>query len=587
MFSGPMFRREYHAAARRRRSFLVRTFVAIVLGIATLLIGLVVFTARSPGGGMTATGRLMFSCRAVFIATICIELLLLMFFVPDYVGGAISEEREKDTLPMLLLTRLTPIEIVVTKTVARWFPAINLVLVGLPFLAASAWIAGLELEMVLALLVLFSSAGFMAILAILSSALLGQAGSARAQALAWNFGWLLGPPLLSIMPVRTGTIWGDLLAELKSLCMLVAPSSPLSLLTDRAWFYRPQVISLGERIALMIGLQAMFGLLMLGLATGRLQAREKNPNWLDPTRGHRPPCGDDPIFWREFELPIRRGGGSPVFTRLRYVWILIRAMMINLLVLAATLLALAVPIGILVATIHFGLAAFRELLRSGSGPNGLFDDRMNFNMFMRSATGLLALFPALNLASLVAGRITTERDKKTRDAILTTPLDGGEILRSKALAAIHNIWQAAWPLPILWALGLACGVVLPLGVALAALDLLLLVWVTIALGLYVSILPGPTSVASSRAALSTLVFFALHTPLLWAVLVSPRELSEFASWDVRLRWGLVLSGLAVPVLTGTLAWFLTRRTIDRFDEWVGRPCAARMGEREANASPTH
>ena len=67
-----------------------------------------------------------------------------------------------------------------------------------------------------------------------------------------------------------------------------------------------------------------------------------------------------------------------------------------------------------------------------------------------------------------------------------------------------------------------------------------------------------------------LAFFLFHTPLLWAALVSPRELTEFASWDVRLRWGPVLTALAIPILTGTVAWLLTRRTLERFDELVGR-----------------
>ena len=115
--------------------------------------------------------------------------------------------------------------------------------------------------------------------------------------------------------------------------------------------------------------------------------------------------------------------------------------------------------------------------------------------------------------------------------------------------------------------------VLPLGVALAAADLLLVIWASLALGLYLAIRPGTTNAASSRSALSMLAFFVFHTPLLAAALVSPRELAVFASWDVRLRWGLLLAGLAVPIVTGTVAWFLTRRTLERFDEWVGRPIA--------------
>jgi hypothetical protein len=170
----------------------------------------------------------------------------------------------------------------------------------------------------LALAGLLSSSAFMAALAIMASAGREQAGTARALAMTWIFGWLLGPPILTIVPAGSGTLWSDLLVELKGLCALVAPSSPLSLLTDRSWFVAPSAGNLGERIALMTGLQVLFGLVALGSAASQLKARETNPNWTDPTRGYRTPCGDDPIYWREYELPMRRGGSHPIVLQLRY-----------------------------------------------------------------------------------------------------------------------------------------------------------------------------------------------------------------------------------------------------------------------------
>jgi hypothetical protein len=72
----------------------------------------------------------------------------------------------------------------------------------------------------------------------------------------------------------------------------------------------------------------------------------------------------------------------------------------------------------------------------------------------------------------------------------------------------------------------------------------------------------------------SLTYFALHTPFLFFALASPRELSIYAATiGTRLWWGLVLAGLAVPVVTGLVARRLTRRTFGRFDEWVGRPIA--------------
>jgi|GEM_PF-3195109 len=568
MFSGPMFRWEYQTAIRRRRPFLFRTFLTLVLSTLTVLVGLGVLATNLPGGGrvMDVTRLTLFG-RVLLGVTSGIELLLLTFFVPAFVAGSIAEERERDTLPLLLLTRLTPIEIVLTKMVARWLPATHLILIGLPVMA----VAGLVYEGLLALLVLFSSSAFMAALAILASAQREKGGTARPQAIAWIFGWLTGPPLMTVIPTRTGTLWGDVLTELKALCRLVAPSSPVSLATDLRWLLRPPVVSLEERVALMIGLQMLFGLLILGFAASQLKARERNPNWTDPTRGYRPRCGDDPIYWREFELPLRKGGGSVLVVRLRYVMIIIQAILINALALFTTLLALAVPLGLLVATFHFGLAAFRELWWYGYGLKGPFESRSHFSMLVQMGTGILALFPAINSMSYITERITSERERKTWDVFLTTPLSSREILWSKAHVALSGLWYSAWPLLILWALGLACGALQPLGVAAAAIELLLIVWIAVVLGLYWGIRPVPTSTIASQSAVSALLFFVFHTPLLWALLGSPRQFAEFATWDPLLRWGLVLAGLTVPILTGAAACFLTRQTIDRFDEWVGRP----------------
>ena len=568
MFSGPMFRHEYRSATRKRRPFLLRITFAAVLGLIALMIGLVLYSSRS---GDSPQVKTIYFGRALFIATVCLEVLFLTFFVSAYVGTSIAEEREKDTLGMLLLTRLRPSEIVATKAVARWLPAVNLTLAGLPALVAAAWLSGLEVEAGLAMTVLLSTSAFMASLAILASARREQAATARAQALAWTFGWLLGPPFLSILPVASGSLWGDLLLEVKRLCILVAPSSPLSLATDTAWFHRPEAVSLEGRVALMVGLQAAFGLLAVGLAAAGLQPRERNPNWLDPTRGFRPRCGDDPIFWREYELPIRKGSGSLLALRLRLVWILVRAILMNLLGLLAALLTVAVPIGLVVATLYYGLAAFRELADVGRG--GPFVERERFNLLIRAATGLLGFLPSIFQPSAIAGRITTERDKKTWEAFLMTPLEAREILRSKARVVLHGVAQAAWPLLVLWALGIACGVVTPIGVALTAVDLALVLWAGTALGLYLGFRPGTTSSANNWAAMAMLAALLAHAPLLGALLASPPQLAAAATWGIGLRRGLALAGLAVAAGTALFAWFLTRRTIARFDEWAGRPIA--------------
>ncbi len=143
--------------------------------------------------------------------------------------------------------------------------------------------------------------------------------------------------------------------------------------------------------------------------------------------------------------------------RLRYLLIVIKAVLINIAALVGALLVLAIPIGLAAATMYYGFGAFEELRHYGYGPDGPFVERSRFNILVRAATGMLALLPSMIQTSLVGTRITVERDKKTWDTFLTTPLSATEILWSKSRVALTNL-KAGWPLLIIWVLGLACGV---------------------------------------------------------------------------------------------------------------------------------
>lgn len=564
MFSAPMFRRERRVASGRSRPFLFRTVLTVVLGLVALLIGAFVYSARSSDSTET---RLLYFGRAMFIATLAVEFLFMLFFVPSKVARAIAEEREKGTFSQLLLTRLTPSEIVLIKVFGRWLPTTDLILISVPFLVIAAWAAALEAEAFLALLVLLSGSAFMASLSILASSRQETVVSARGQASFWCFAWLIGLPLLTLIPVSSGTLWGDLLVELKRLCSLLAPSSPLSLATDPGWYHRTNAIGLVARVAILLGLQAIFGLLAILLAARSLEAREPHPNWLDPTKGHRPSCSDDPIFWREYELPSRKGAGPLLFIQLRYVWILIRVISINLLSLFGAILTAGLPIGVFVGAIYYGQAAFRESWENSPSHAA----RENFHMLILVGTGLLAALPVMVNAALVGARIQSEVDKKTWEDLLTTPLTASEIIHSKAKAALYVLWRSAVPLPFLWAAGIACGVVTVPGVILAAIDLGLAAWASVAAGLIFTIKPGSTNSATNKTSLTMLAYMVFHAPLLWAALASPSELAWFGSLGTPLRWAVILAGLAIPTLTGYFAWFLTRRVTTKFDEWVGRP----------------
>jgi hypothetical protein len=177
----------------------------------------------------------------------------------------------------------------------------------------------------------------------------------------------------------------------------------------------------------------------------------------------------------------------------------------------------------------------------------------------------------------VAGRITIERDKKTWEPLLTTPMTGREILASKMRVIARSVWDAGrWLLP-LWLLGIVCGALHPIGVVAAAAGLVLGTWLALAHGSRLAVRPGATTpTANSSAALWSMALMIVGGLTIIAPLTSGRELAAMSAYDPRLPW-LAAAVLAATLLaTAALARRITRGCFDRFDEWVGRPHRAAM-----------
>ena len=574
MLPGPIFRRELKAAARPRSLLMMRT----VLGL--LLAGVLLLAVVGPRGweglktDVHEPQALWTFGSLVFIAVFAVELVFAMSMTVTMVSPAVAEEREKDTLPLLLLTRLSRIEIILTKLFGRVGPSLSVVLVGLPPAAGCAWCAGVPALVLLEAIVMASSTvivvgGF----SILASARRDRVGTARAQAMAWAFIWFLMIPLCSIIPFKSGTVWGALAVELKRLCGWIAPSSPLSLATHYAWIHDRTGDAFHAQVAIMVALQvAMIMLAILGAASG-LRLRERHAFSWDPYCGFRPPVGDDPLFWRKYTLPYRGARQPLIVIRARQVVILLRLIVISISQIAAMALAIAAQVGVAIATAHYGYVAFLELARDGYLPAGPTDARYEFNILIRAVTAVLAIVPIASLPAMTTGRVTIERDKKTWDGLLMTPLTGPEIMTSKMNVATRGLWKSArWLIP-LWALGILVGSLHPLPMILAAVELPLATRAGLALGTWLGIRPGSalTTTANSHAAMASLGIGIVVGATEFLLLSSHSALAEFTTWDLWLQMFVIACLLTTPILLGMIALFLTRSTFRHFDEWVGRP----------------
>ena len=373
MLPGPILRREMKAVAGRRGYFVSRSLLALLLGLTACSVGVLVLTPDAMDSGVFRAEALRWYAGVVCAVTAFIEVFFLAVWTPMTVASSIAEEREKDTLPVLLLTRLTRLELVTTKLAGRLVPSLLLTMTGLPLILAGAWAADLPALLVIEVLAVVASTSVVTgSLAILASSRRDRSGTACGEAIVWTMAWLLVVPLVSFMPVRSGTLWGEFLVELRRLASWIAPSSPLSLLTDQSW-RSGAADALADRLAIMLAMQAAdWSRWRWPGACGREPPapRAAPQGYLGPP-SRLPAAGSatiPSIKRTKYDLPMpQRGSRLPlVVIHARQMLIVIRAILVLVLRGVFLTLGVIVPLGMAIAAGWFGYHAFREYWGSPS-----------------------------------------------------------------------------------------------------------------------------------------------------------------------------------------------------------------------------
>jgi ABC-type Na+ efflux pump permease subunit len=152
LFSFPLLTKELTERAARPRTYWLR------IGAALLLYGGFWFNnddvlrhAAMDAGSVLGAGRQMFEATVVFLF-ICIYA-----FVPAMLCGVITHEKERDSLVLLLLTRMRSWQIVLQKYFGGLIPALTILFLAMPLVAVAYAYGGVTTEQVvtsLAILVL-------------------------------------------------------------------------------------------------------------------------------------------------------------------------------------------------------------------------------------------------------------------------------------------------------------------------------------------------------------------------------------------------------------------------------------------------
>ncbi|MDR2438658.1 MAG: ABC transporter permease subunit [Planctomycetaceae bacterium] len=140
MLIGPVFTREITMAPRRDWTYIIRSIYVGLLLLLIVTAWLVVSGTQliTDSGDFARFGAMLFQ----FLAPI--QLVLAVFFAATLAAGAVGQEKERKTLLLLLLTRMSNSELVLGKLFAGLLNILMMLAVSVPVFMAIAMLGGVS-----------------------------------------------------------------------------------------------------------------------------------------------------------------------------------------------------------------------------------------------------------------------------------------------------------------------------------------------------------------------------------------------------------------------------------------------------------
>ncbi len=155
MFIGPVFTREVTIAPRRPQTFVVR----VVYGLLLLLLVSTAWLVVTGTQLIRDTGDFARFASTLFLLIAPLQLVLTVFFSALLPAGAVAQEKDRKTLILLLLTRMSGSELVLGKLLASLLNVFSIIVISLPVLMLTAILGGISYpQIVRVLLVTFFAA---------------------------------------------------------------------------------------------------------------------------------------------------------------------------------------------------------------------------------------------------------------------------------------------------------------------------------------------------------------------------------------------------------------------------------------------
>ena len=141
-FWNPIVAKEYRSRMRTWRSPVAMMVYILLLGGLGFAAFSTMANANTGQGGGSNYGQLMFSYLVVF------QIILLAFITPALTAGAISSERERQTIDLLFVTRIRPFSIIWGKLLASMSFVVLLLILSVPIFSLVFLFGGIEVDQV-------------------------------------------------------------------------------------------------------------------------------------------------------------------------------------------------------------------------------------------------------------------------------------------------------------------------------------------------------------------------------------------------------------------------------------------------------
>jgi ABC-type transport system involved in multi-copper enzyme maturation permease subunit len=143
-FWNPIVAKEYRSRMRTWRApVAMMIYILLIAGLGYAIFSSMASSASGFGAQAPNYGQILFAYLVVF------QMILITFVTPGLTAGAISSERERQTIDLLFVTRIAPFSIIWGKLLASMSFVVLLLLLSAPIFSLVFLFGGVELDQIL------------------------------------------------------------------------------------------------------------------------------------------------------------------------------------------------------------------------------------------------------------------------------------------------------------------------------------------------------------------------------------------------------------------------------------------------------